>query len=86
MAYFLHQAASILRCAGRTSMAPAAPSGAAPASAGPVDPARIEDLVARQTASSPTQGALDRLRARQRPPPRRTRRATLLSRPSRPSS
>ncbi len=46
MAYFLHRAPSLLLYATRASMAPDSPAGGAPASAGPADPALIEDLVA----------------------------------------
>ena len=46
MAYFLHRAPSLLLYATRASMAPGSPALGAPASAGPVDPALIEDLVA----------------------------------------
>lgn len=58
MAYFLHRAPSLLLYASRATMAPASPSGGAPASAGPADPALIEDLVAANRILA-DQGVLD---------------------------
>ena len=58
MATFLHRAPSILLHAARASMAPDSPAGGAPASAGPVDPNLIEDLVAANRILA-DQGVLD---------------------------
>lgn len=58
MTYLLHRAPSILLRATRTSIAPASPSGGAPASAGPADPALIEDLAAANRILA-DQGVLD---------------------------
>jgi len=58
MAYFLHRAPSLLLHATRASAAPRSPAGGAPASAGPADPALIEDLVAANRILA-NQGVLD---------------------------
>ncbi len=59
MPCFLHRAPSILLAAAKTSMTPASPaSGGTPASAGPADPALIEDLVAANRILA-DQGVLD---------------------------
>lgn len=58
MAYFLHRAPSILLYATRAAMAPASPSSGTPASAGPADPALIEDLAAANRILA-DQGVLD---------------------------
>jgi len=55
MAYFLHRAPSILLASAKLSMAS---GGGAPASAGPADPAVIEDLVAANRILA-DQGVLD---------------------------
>ena len=58
MAYFLHCVPSLLLYATRAAVAPASPAGGAPASAGPADPALIEDLVAANRILA-DQGVLD---------------------------
>jgi len=58
MTYFLHRASSILLHASRASVTPGSPAAGTPASAGPVDPNLVEDLVAANRILA-DQGVLD---------------------------
>jgi len=58
MTYFLHRTPSILHNVARASVVPGSSGGGVPASAGPVDPGLIEDLVAANRILA-DQGVLD---------------------------